>query len=293
MGGYVKRIAAVKQIKGGFSTTGAPLSGLVKVEKYGGQLTVECSLINFAPLTEGKYTCAVTDGRVVEIFDCPYGEKASNMDLSCGFAAVICFVKGGVEAVASAVSGSVGYALLSLKAAVETAESNENKTTPEQNGTDADYCDEAIAEVNYYEFESAENGGDDRATEKEEVDGQTGEKDENDSGACRKKQERFFEKIEGEVRRLLSEYPKEPELCQAVEHSDWVKIDYGDGKFYVFGVIYEDEQAKTLCYGVPAEGKSQPPESLQPLAVLIPTDSGGYFVSCQNADTGKAIKVKC
>lgn len=290
MGGYVKRIAAVKQIKEGFSTSGAQLSGLIKAEKYGGNLAVECSLINFAPLSEGKYTCALTDGNAVEIFDCPSGERQSEFDLSNGFAAVICFVKGGVQAVAAAVSGGMGYSLIALKSAVERAEQKELKTTPEQNGADAEYHDEAIAEVNYYELESVENGGDDIKAEKEKTDGGEGKKDENDSGT-RGEPKDFFQKIEGEVTRILSEYPKESALCAAVEHSDWVKIDYGGGKFYVFGVIYEEGIARYLCFGVPAEGE-EPPESLGGLALHIPTDGGGYFIACQNAKTGKAVKMK-
>ncbi len=290
MSGYVKRIAAVKQIKDGFSTSGAPLAGLVKAEKYGGQLSVECSLLNFAPLSEGKYTCAVTDGNVVEIFDCPSGERQSALDLSLGFAAVICFVKGGVQAIASAVNGAMGIALISLKNAVETAEVKEQKTKPEENVADAEYHDEAIAEVNYYELEGVKDGGDDIAAEEEEEDGNTSQKDENAGGACREKQD-FFQKIEGEVTRLLSEYPKESALCEAIENSDWVKIDYGEGKYYVFGVIYAEGRAQMLCFGVPAE-ESEPPESLKGLAIHIPTESGGYFITCQNAQTGKAIKMK-
>lgn len=290
MSGYVKRIAAVKQIKEGFSTSGAPLSGLVKVEKYGGLLAVECSLLNFAPLSDGKYTCAVTDGNIVEIFDCPSGERASAFNLSNGFAAVICFVKGGVQAIASAVSGGMGYSLISLKSAVETVEQKEEKTNPEENSADMEYHDEAIAEVNYYELEGSENGGDDIPPEKEEADGSAGKKDENAGGAGGK-QPQFFQKIEKEVTRLLSEYPKENGLCSAVENSDWVKIDYGDGKYYVFGVIYEDGIAQYLCFGVPAEGE-KPPESLKNLAIHIPTDGGGYFVTSQSAKTGKAVKMK-
>lgn len=293
MSGYVKRIAAVKQIKEGFSASGAPLSGLVKVEKYGGQLSVECSLINFAPLSEGKYTCAVTDGNAVEIFDCPSGERASGLDLSQGFAAVICFVKGGAQAIASAVSGAMGIALISLKNAVETAEQKEPKTSPEQNGADAEYSDEAIAEVNYYEFEGVNDGGASQTaepTEEEKTNESKNPEDENAGGAGGKKPT-FFQKIEGEVTRLLNEHPKEQELCAAVENSDWVKIDYGEGKFYVFGVIYAEGHAQMLCFGVPAEN-AEPPESLKDLALHIPTESGGYFITCQNAETGKAIKMK-
>ena len=59
MGGYTKNIAVIKELKSGFSVDGGPLSGIVKAEKYGNNLKVEVSLINFAPVTEGKYVSAV------------------------------------------------------------------------------------------------------------------------------------------------------------------------------------------------------------------------------------------
>ena len=61
--GYTKNIAVIRGIKSGFSADGGELSGLVKAEKYGSSLKIEVSLINFAPLTEGKFTVAVSDGR--------------------------------------------------------------------------------------------------------------------------------------------------------------------------------------------------------------------------------------
>ena len=69
MSGYTKNIAVIRGLKSGFSVDGGPLSGLVKAEKYGSNLRVEVSLINFAPLNQGKYVCAVSDGKGVCVLD--------------------------------------------------------------------------------------------------------------------------------------------------------------------------------------------------------------------------------
>ena len=58
---YTKNIAVIRELKSGFSADGGALTGLVKVERYGAKLKAEASLINFAPLTEGRYVIAVSD----------------------------------------------------------------------------------------------------------------------------------------------------------------------------------------------------------------------------------------
>ncbi len=293
MAGYIKRIAVIKGVSNGFSS-GAPLAGLVKAEKYGGVVSVEASLINFAPLSEGKYTLSISDGLVSETFDCPGGERGSDIDISDGFAAVICFVHGTVQTVASAVCGDKGYALMTLKRAAESEEcvpvkdkKSEKKAAASDGGEK--YCDEAIAEVNYYEFDKVEDKKreDCGSVADKKAEGRHGEKNENDSGSGKE----FFAKVADEVRRILDTYPAEEQLNAAVENSRWVKIDYGDGKNYVFGVIY-GEFPEYLCYGVPANGRRTVPESLKEIAVYIPTDGGGYYVGCQSAQTGKTIKNK-
>ena len=57
---YTKNIAVIHGIKDGFSSDGGNLSGLVKAERYGRRLTVEASLVNFAPLSQGRFVTAIT-----------------------------------------------------------------------------------------------------------------------------------------------------------------------------------------------------------------------------------------
>ncbi|MBP5242570.1 MAG: hypothetical protein J6Z36_02645, partial [Clostridia bacterium] len=61
MNGLIRKMCILKQLKAGFSADGAPLSGVARVEKYGKTITLQISLINFAPLSEGKYCCVLCD----------------------------------------------------------------------------------------------------------------------------------------------------------------------------------------------------------------------------------------
>ena len=81
---YTKNIAVIRGLKSGFSADGGQLSGLVKAEKYGSSLKVEVSLINFAPLTEGRYVVAVSDGKHTCVLDGLTFEGRSEVDTGSG-----------------------------------------------------------------------------------------------------------------------------------------------------------------------------------------------------------------
>ncbi len=309
MGGYSKNIAVIKELKEGFSADGGALTGVVKIERYGMAIRAEVTKINFAPLTEGKYVTGVTDGRSTVVFEDDVYEGDAEIDTSCGFAALICYINGQVAPIASAISGNFQGEALGIKSYIEKTEfahgeenSAEKSTQPEQK-----YEDEAIAEVNYYEYaQTDESGGSLRKdTQKKEGGGAAVQ---NEKIACAVEEEQggvekqsplahggFYDKMKGEIEGLLSAYPEEDALCALIEGSKWVKISYGDDKYYVFGVIYSGGNPKYLCYGVPAEGESNPPESMAGLASFLPANAdgsgGGYWVMYQDAETGASIKI--
>lgn len=318
-GGYTKNIAVIRGLKEGFSADGGALSGLVRAEKYGQSLRVEVSLINFAPLSEGRFVTALTDGEAaVLVEDCLF-EGLSDVDTSQGFAAGVFYLNGGVFPVASAICGGFYGAALDLKGFVERAEGIERGK--ESTGKSAvTYEDEAIAEVNYYEYAKTDkNGGAICADSQKETPGDQIVLDETAACAVEEKQggvknaqaeERsdekqtgvpplargcFYEKMKGEIEGILSVYPSEEALCRTVENSRWVRISYGDDTYYVFGVIYADGIPQYICYGVPAKTAERPPESMAGLAGYIPSSSeegcGGYWVMYQDANTGASLKL--
>lgn len=291
--GYTKNIAVIRGLKSGFSADGGSLSGLVKAEKYGASLKVEVSLINFAPLTEGRYVAAISDGKKVCILDGLSYDGISEVDTSAGFAALICFVNGTVSPVASAICGNFQSAAMGIREEIEKLERVK---------TDA-YNDEALAQENYYEYEQTDK---DRGTVREdtqkEKDGESVRKNEKDNVVRPKEPTAgglasgdFFGRMKDEIEKVLSSYPSERALEETVEDSRWVRINYGGDKFYVFGVIYGGGKPRYICYGVPSTDSRRPPESLSNLASYIPSSpenaEGGYWVMYQDAATGASVKI--
>lgn len=173
MGGYTKNIAVIKGLKEGFSSDGSPLTGVIKVERYGSLLHIEVTKVNFAPLTAGKYVTGITDGKSTLILEEDVFDGESDLETGEGFGALITFIQGGrISPVASAVSGNFFGEILQIKDAIEKSETG---------GDEAAYEDEAIAEENYYEYEETDVGGDAvRAdTAQEEARAETYENEEN------------------------------------------------------------------------------------------------------------------
>lgn len=313
MAGYVKKIAVIKQVKGGFAADGGTISGLVKAETYAGFLKVEASLINFAPVTEGRYVLGICDGLNTVTFEGLNFEGEADFNLADGFAFLVCFAKNGIAPIASASCGQMACALPDLK---EEMKKRENFKPPKGGVA---YDDEAIAEENYYEQaipdesgkpvrenENAQKKGNaggeneaySRPVEIAEKDGigaefsagrtvfNGGEKAEGGLAGGD-----FYARMRGEIERIFTTYPKDEELERAMEGSRFARISYGGDKYYVFGVLTIDGVARYVCYGVPARGRKDPPPSLKECATFFPTESGGYFMTYQDAGTGVSIKL--
>lgn len=107
----------------------------------------------------------------------------------------------------------------------------------------------------------------------------------------------FLDQISEQLDYLFSKYPEEEFLCQIFPNSKWAKIDYeSNGEFYVVGVIYENEKAKYVCYGVPGLWQELPPEDLKGFTKWLPLDTEkpkeyGYWLSYQDAASGDNIEI--
>lgn len=308
MSAYVKKIAVIKQVKGGFSADGGVVSGLVKCETYAGFLKIEVSLINFAPLTEGRYVLGITDGLNTVTFEGLTYEGESDFNLSCGFAFLVCFCHNTVAPIASAACGQMACALPDLKEEMTKLEN----IRPPKGG--AAYDDEAITEVNYYES-TFEGGAAVCETEAQEKERGAGGENEKNSRAFQSEEESrvseaaafdydkkepskgglaggdFYARMEGDIRRIFSNYPAEPELEKAMEGSKFARISYGENKYYVFGVLKVEGKPRYICYGVPAKNTKTPPPSLKDCASFVPTDGGGYWMTYQDASTGISVVI--
>lgn len=307
MSAYVKKIAVIKQVKGGFSADGGAVSGIVKCETYAGFLKVDVSLINFAPLTEGRYVLGVTDGLNTVTFEGLSYEGEGDFNLSLGFAFLVCFSHNTVAPIASAACGQMACALPDLK---EEMTKRENIRPPKGG---AAYDDEAITEVNYYES-SFEGSAAVREAETQEEERRAGGENEKNTRAVESEKESrisefaahradkeplagglaggdFYTRMEGDIKKIFATYPAEPALEKAMEGSRFARIAYGDGKFYVFGVLRVEGKPRYICYGVPAQNEKTPPPSLKDCASFVPTESGGFWLTYQDASTGVSVVI--
>ena len=110
---YVKKMCILRQVKQGFSGDGKALSGLVKIEQYGKNLAVEVSIINFAPLVSGEYFCLLSDGKgkteMLSLRGKSLFNLLSDLDISGGFCAVVCYVKNEIVPIAYGINGNGSY----------------------------------------------------------------------------------------------------------------------------------------------------------------------------------------
>ena len=174
---------------------------------------------------------------------------------------------------------------------------------------DENYNDEAIADTNYYEFETVEKRGNDineRAVDNKKLNysqnsTQKEEKEEffiadepisASNSQFEQEQTDFYSKIKVEIENLFKNYPKEENLCNMVEDSKWVKI--GDGeKHYAVGLIFKNSQPEYICYGLPGcFSKRQERRTFSFFIPISPFDlkGEGYWVSFQSAKNGKCIE---
>lgn len=181
---YYKKSCVLRQLKQGFSGDGKPLTGLIKVEKYGQNLAVEVSIVNFAPLTSGEYYCLLSDG-YGQVEKLPlrgkcYFNLLSDLRLDEGFCGVVCFVHEEITPIACGINGERHYEFSKIlsaafppqkeqKRGVPAPEKTKNEPTREEfnqileeatqgrnsveSAYDTCYDDELLSQENYYETE--------------------------------------------------------------------------------------------------------------------------------------------
>ena len=102
----------------------------------------------------------------------------------------------------------------------------------------------------------------------------------------------FYSTIMPQIDQLFEKYEPELELSKIVANSKWVKVDFAcDGNYYVIGLVFENDNIKYVCYGLPGVFSSSPPKEFDGLCKWLPLSSdrpfeSGYWMIYQNAETG-------
>ena len=108
----------------------------------------------------------------------------------------------------------------------------------------------------------------------------------------------FYNMIADQIDELFARYPREKNLETLIDNSMWCKIDTDtDNKYYVVGIIKENNDIKYICYGVPGNYNIEPPLELKDYSQWLPTDpsapyDNGYWVMYQDSTTGENVLLK-
>ena len=109
--------------------------------------------------------------------------------------------------------------------------------------------------------------------------------------------ESFFDGVKEQITLLFEKYPEEEFLPSIIPFSKWVKVDFEEeGTYYVLGLVYENDNIKYICYGVPGVYGSMPPKELNGFAQWLPLDTNkpeeyGYWITYQNAENGESVEI--
>ncbi len=107
---------------------------------------------------------------------------------------------------------------------------------------------------------------------------------------------KFYLELKPQIDKLFEENPSEDYLEELIPNSKWVKVSIDEnGNYYVLGLIYEDENLKYLCYGVPGVYQKNAPRELSGYPIWFPLEQSkpegfGYWLSYQDADSGESVK---
>ena len=105
------------------------------------------------------------------------------------------------------------------------------------------------------------------------------------------KESTFFDQVKTSIENLFETYPVNQELVDAIENSQFVKVDYeGDGNFYSVGLIFDDDDLKYICYAIPSEEGVEPPKELVEFSQWLKVRDGyGYWMTYQDGKTGESV----
>lgn len=107
----------------------------------------------------------------------------------------------------------------------------------------------------------------------------------------------FLNSIESQINELLNTYEKENALEEIIPNSKFVKVDVeNNGNFYIFGVIYENNEIKYIVYGLPGEFNVKPEDEYSNYYQWLPLNNDnpegyGYYLMYQDALNGNQVEM--
>lgn len=278
---YTKRMVVIKEVQNGYSKDGKTVSGIVRIEESEYKTDISLSLMNLKPVESGEYFAIIKGCNDNSCVTALGGYPMSNskecdyvLSVENGVAVAVMHLDGETATtVAYGSSGREFTGLGELKARFIKDYVLKNiapKIT---------YKDDEIAEINYFDKSELDEFTKDFERENASVN------------------TFYYDKQEKELQSVLNKNPPDDELNKAVEGGRFVRIYYGENKFYAVGVIKEKGKPKYICYGVPAKYSKEPPKALKGYSSFLPTDvfdlkGAGYWMMYQSAQDGSCVQVQ-
>lgn len=105
----------------------------------------------------------------------------------------------------------------------------------------------------------------------------------------------YYDTVKSELDAIFEKYPEETDIEKIIANSRFAKVYYGENKYYVVGLVKENDKAKYICYGVPSPYTPTPPKELAGYCSFIPLSifkltGDGYFMMFQDAVSGRCVK---
>lgn len=328
---YLNKVMVLKEIRTGYSNKGRGLSGIVRIQQEKGAYILNLSLINLKMVSNGEYVLCLMDekkqfftfnlGTYPTMFSC---ELPKSLYLDGNLHVGVAFDDGtSLFLVAHANDQNAQIKIAGFITAVENytpkcQDAKQELLNATQKPCDCNYDDEVVATENYYLIDQSideklkviqglENAGvqyenesfSNRSQEKKKKNQNEFAGASNETNANSRQnyswQNPYFLHVKKELDQMFFKFPKEEVLERTVENSKWVKINYDKDKFYVVGLVYEDDQEKYICYGVPSRYSKTPPKELAGFCSFVPLSifdmkGDGYWMMFQDAISGECVK---
>ena len=278
---------------------------VLSLESESTNLSGRIRLYNFKDEPKGIITLGLfSDGKVIKagltkISSMLYSFKTQQAALPNVFScAVINFNGGEPEPILYGNSEGAGSADEVFGAVISTLqnEPSVNAVTEALNKNGIDYDDELKDEINNVIEEEFEKHDCARCKYREYFYSHQTQTLSNQEEQAQEEQKTFFEEIRSQVDNLFEKNPTEEYLQELIPNSKWVKVEFENGgDYYVFGLLYDGDALKYICYGVPGVYQKTPPKQLSGYPVWFPLDKEknegfGYWLSYQDAESGESIK---
>ena len=331
---YVKKVLVLKQIESGYSINDKHLSGICRIEIEQGVCEIYLTTINILPKENTTYKLVLIDEKRKPVFfdcgkrPCSHNFLMQNLPkIKDGFAVGICAINEEIPiTIAFACDENFDLSLGQFKSLVadkcfaerkSIAKASEQTYFPKKT-LQEQYDDEAVATANYYNFDEdlektlksvKEKADEFTRLSNEHIDNNSQEKEracssqnnffQDEKNLCNgtkfTKEYPFFLTAKNDLENIFDKFEPYEKLSNLFPFSRFAKINYSKDRFYIVGVIKEDDAEKYICYGVPDKYSLSPPKQLKGFCTFIPLSifdltGDGFWMMFQDAVTGKCIK---